>query len=57
MIDNLPTNFWDDLNAEYSLPRNLLVDELGDIGTWFGLDWLRDTNFSLRGSIYINMSK
>jgi hypothetical protein len=45
--DSLPIDFWDVLNADYSLPQNLLVDELGDMGTWFDLDWLGDTNFAL----------
>jgi hypothetical protein len=40
-------DFWDELNFDYSLPQNLLVDELGDMGTWFDLDWLGDTNFAL----------
>jgi hypothetical protein len=46
----LPINSWDELNADYSLPQNLLVDELGEIGTWFDLDWLGDPTFCLRES-------
>jgi hypothetical protein len=45
-VDNLPLNFWDDLNADYAVPPNMLLDELGDMGTWFGLQWLGDATYT-----------
>lgn len=45
-IDNLPPGFWDDINTNYEVPPNMLMDELGDVSNWFDLDWLGDANFS-----------
>lgn len=44
VLDDLPAGFWDDVNTNYELPPNMLMDELGDVGDWFDLDWLGDTN-------------
>jgi hypothetical protein len=47
-LDGLPEGFWDGLDVDFSMPPGMLMDELGDMGTWFDLDWLGDSNFSLR---------
>jgi len=44
--NNLPLGFWDDMNTNYELPPNMLMDELGDVSNWFDLDWLGDANLS-----------
>ncbi|KAK4500186.1 hypothetical protein PRZ48_008372 [Zasmidium cellare] len=37
---------WDDLIAGNSLPGpDMIMDELGDMSTWFDLDWLSDINY------------
>lgn len=47
VLDGLPAGFWDGLDMDFSVPSNMLMDELGDMGTWFDLDWLGDATFSL----------
>jgi hypothetical protein len=51
-IDNMPLGFWDDVNTNYELPPNMLMDELGDVSDWFDLDWLGDANFSTGTDYY-----
>lgn len=46
-LDDLPLGFWDDVNTNYELPPNTLMDELRDVGNWFDLDWLGDTNAAM----------
>jgi hypothetical protein len=51
-IDNLPPGFWDDININYEVPPNMLMDELGDVSNWFDLDWLGDANLSTEPYYY-----
>jgi hypothetical protein len=37
-LDGLPKGFWDGLDVEFEMPPNMLMDELGGMGTWFDLD-------------------
>lgn len=46
VLDSLPEGFWDGLDVDFSVPPNMLIDELGDMSTWFDLDWLGDPNSS-----------
>lgn len=38
---------WDDLLSGGNLPGpDMIMDELGDMSTWFDLDWLGDINYA-----------
>lgn len=47
IFDSIPGNFANEANLCYSVPPNMFMDELGDMGTWFDLDWLGDARFCL----------
>ncbi|KAF2014986.1 hypothetical protein BU24DRAFT_423908 [Aaosphaeria arxii CBS 175.79] len=39
-MENLPLNFWEQYNTDYTQGPNMIMDELGDMGGWFDLEWL-----------------
>lgn len=45
--DNMTTGIWEEMNLDYVMPSSILVDELGDMGSWFDLDWLGDMDFDM----------
>lgn len=45
-FDNLPVGFFDATNADFSIPPSTLMEELGDMGSWFDLDWLGDSTYT-----------
>lgn len=43
-LDDLPPNFWDTPEIDYYHGPSIILDELGDMGNWFDLDWLAGAN-------------
>ena len=43
-LENPPQKFWDEYDTDYWNSPNMIMDELGDMGNWFDLDWLSDAN-------------
>jgi hypothetical protein len=41
-LENLPLNFWDDYSMDQG--PSFFMDELGDMGSWFDLNWLENPN-------------
>lgn len=46
-MDDLPAGFWDGLDVDFAVPTNMFIDQLGDMGAWFDLNWIGDTNLSV----------
>lgn len=51
-MENAPSNFWEQYNADYMQGPNIIMDELGDMGGWFDLEWLGDSNFTYQMGAY-----
>jgi hypothetical protein len=51
-MENPPSNFWDQYNADYMQDPNIIMDELGDLGTWLDLEWLSASDLTYQMGAY-----